>query len=111
MIKDARSVVIKKRTFQEHIVFEVKNYADDGLNHRQDCLFVKSILPLRMSVAEAARQGITTLKPDLVFCLVRPRHSPIDKPILNIKTKALIDVASEIEYSFFSIDNKDLEKY
>lgn len=110
MIKGARSVPIKKRTFQEHIVFEAKNYADDGLDHREDCLFVKNILPLRMSIAQAARQGITTPKPDLVFGFTRPRHTPIDEPVLSIETKALIGLAPEIEYPFFSTNNKGSQK-
>ena len=85
-------------------------FGDDGLDERQDCLFVSGILPLRTGVPEAQTQGLTTPKPDLVYGLKVPQHPDLNAPILLPETKAQIAAAPGIKYPFFSIDNKAAQK-
>lgn len=106
LLKSARKVATKKRTFAEEIVSQAQAFTDDGLDRREDCLFVKNIMPLRTEYAEAAQQGVTTPKPDFVYGLKRSRHPSLVGPPLDIEAKNLIGVAPEIRHPFFSIDNK-----
>ena len=110
IIKDERSVGTLKRTFQDEIIYTAKDWKEDGLVRREDCLFVQGSLPLRTSPAQAAEQGVTNPKPDVVFGLKHALHPPPDEPMLSNETKAVIGVAPEIEYPFFSVENKGAQK-
>lgn len=106
VIKSTRIVATGKRTFAGEIIHQAREFSEDDLDSREDCLFVKNILPLRTTPTEAAQQGVTTPKPDFVYGLKRPRFPPLDEPLLSPETKALIGVAPEMKHPFFSVDNK-----
>ena len=110
IVKDERSVRTLKRTFQDEIIYTAKDWKEDGLDRREGCLFVPGSLPLRTSPAQAAKQGITNPKPDVVFGLKHALHPPPDEPMLSNETKAVMGVAPEIEYPFFSVENKGAQK-
>lgn len=107
VFKEARNVSIpEKRSFEDEVVYQAKSFKTDGLDQREDCLFVKNLLPLRTTSAEAASCGITTAKPDVVYGLKIPQHPDLDEPILKGETMAEIEVAPGLQHAFFSIDNK-----
>ena len=106
ILKDGRSVTTRKRTFQDEIIYTAKDWTEDGLDRREDCLFVQGSLPLRTSPAQAAKQGVTNAKPDVVFGLKHALYPPPDEPMLSNDAKAVIGIAPEIEHPFFSVDNK-----
>ena len=103
--------VLSTRSFGQEVEREASSfYEDDGLDKREDCLFVKNLLPLRSDYAEAASQGVTTPKPDFVYGLKVPQFPRPDAPILRPETKAEIGVAPGIKHAFFSIDNKSAQQ-
>ena len=107
VFKEVRNVSIpKKRSFEDEVVYQAKSFKTDGLDQREDCLFVKHLLPLRTTSAEAALCGITTAKPDVVYGLKIPQHPDLDEPILKGETMAEIEVAPGLQHAFFSVDNK-----
>ena len=107
IIKEVRNVSVpKKRSFEGEIVHQAKSFKKDGLDQREDCLFVKSLLPLRTTSGEAASHGVTTAKSDVVYGLKIPRHPDLDEPILKGETMAEIEVAPGLQHAFFSVDNK-----
>ena len=107
IIKNERNITAtNKRTFQDEIVYQAKSFSSDGLDQKEDCLFVKNILPLRTTYAEAAQLGVTTAKPDFVYGLQRPRFPDGTEPVLSPDTVAQIEVAPGIQHAFFSVDNK-----
>ena len=96
-----------ERSFGQEVEREALSFSkDDGLDMRQDCLFVHGILPLRTGAPEAQSQGVTTPQPDLVFGLKVPQHPKLNAPILKTETEAQIGVARGIKHPFFSINNK-----
>lgn len=107
VFKEVRNVSVpKKRSFEGEIVHQAQSFKTDGLDQREDCLFVKGLLPLRQTTAEATSQGITTAKPDVVYGLEVPQHPDLDEPVLKGETMAEIQVAPGIKHAFFSVDNK-----
>lgn len=107
VIKSERDITAtNKRTFQDEIVYQAKSFKSDGLDEKEDCLFVKHILPLRTTYAEAAHLGVTTAKPDFVYGLHRPRFPNDTEPALSAETVAHIEVAPGLQHAFFSVDNK-----
>lgn len=105
IVKDARSVTGTKRTFEDELKLQVLPFNSDGLDHLEDQLFVKNILPLRKP-ADAAQQGLITAKPDYVYGLKIPRFSDLSKPLLSANTEACISVASGLKHAFCSADFK-----
>ena len=107
VFKNERNITAtNKRTFEDEIVYQAKSFKSDGLDEKEDCLFVKNILPLRTTYAEAAQLGVTTAKPDFVYGLQRPRFPDGTEPILSAETVAHIEVAPGLQHAFFSVDNK-----
>ena len=107
IFKEVRSVSVpRKRSFEGEVVHQAQSFETDGLDHCEDCLFVKNLLPLRTTIAEAASQGVTTAKPDVVYGLNIPQHPDLDEPVLKGETMAEIQVAPGIKHAFFSVDNK-----
>ena len=106
VIKDTRDGPgSNKRSFADEVARQAVTFESDGLEKREDCLFVKGLLPLRQSPAEAAAQGLTTAKPDFVYGLKCPRFAEFGAP-LSIETQAAIEVAPLVRHAFFSVDNK-----
>ena len=94
-----------KCTLEGEIVSQAKTFESDDLDSREDCAFVKHILPLRVQKAEA-QWGLTNPQPDWVFGLKRPRFPDAEMPALSNETSALIEVAPGLKHAFFTVDNK-----
>ncbi|KAF6230768.1 hypothetical protein HO133_000027 [Letharia lupina] len=105
IVKPARSVKTAKRTIEDELKFQVKTFESDGLDHLEDQLFVKNILPL-LNPADATQQGLTTAKPDYVYGLKYPQFPDLRKPLLSANTEALIGIAPGLRHAFCSADFK-----
>lgn len=107
IFKETRTTpVSKKRTFEGEAVLQAKSFHTDDLDEREDCHFVKNLLPLRIAYADASVQGVTNAKPDVVYDLRCPRFPDLDEPVLSAGTMAEIEVAPGLQHAFFSVDNK-----
>ena len=62
--------ILTRRSFSEKVEREAFSFhEDDGVDEREDCLFVEGALPSRVDYLEAVSQGLTTPKPSFVVGL------------------------------------------
>ncbi|KAL6713029.1 hypothetical protein ACLMJK_009425 [Lecanora helva] len=94
----------KKRDWEGEIVNQAKSFSDAGLDHRQNCQFVKGSLPLEGEKMSEVLV-LATPQPGWAFGTKRPRFPDGSIPRPTADVQALVEVAPGMLNCHFAVEN------